>query len=28
LKRKLEGRDVTVSHGLDRTLLELEQETS
>ena len=28
LKRKLEGRDVTVSHGLDRTLAELEQETS
>jgi protein phosphatase len=28
LKRKLEGRDVTVSHGLDRTLQELEQETS
>jgi protein phosphatase len=27
LKRKLEGRDVTVSHGLDRTLQELEQET-
>ena len=27
LKRKLEGRDVTVSHGLDRTLAELEQET-
>ncbi len=27
LKRKLEGRDVTVSHGLDRTLLELEQQT-
>ena len=27
LKRKLEGRDVTVSHGLDRSLLELEQET-
>ena len=28
LKRKLEGRDVTVSHGLDRTLQELEQQTS
>src|SRR5882672_2045756 len=28
LKRKLEGRDVTVSHGLARTLQELEQETS
>ena len=28
LKRKLEGRDVTVSHGLDRSLQELEQETS
>ena len=28
LKRKLDGRDVTVSHGLDRTLAELEQETS
>jgi len=28
LKRKLEGRDVTVSHGLDRSLEELEQETS
>ena len=27
LKRKLEGRDVTVSHGLDRSLFELEQET-
>ena len=27
LKRKLEGRDVTVSHGLDRTLQELEHET-
>ncbi len=27
LKRKLEGRDVTVSHGLDRTLQELEQQT-
>ena len=27
LKRKLEGRDVAVSHGLDRTLAELEQET-
>ena len=27
LKRKLEGRDVTVSHGLDRSLQELEQET-
>ena len=26
LKRKLEGRDVTVSHGLDRTLAELEQQ--
>jgi polynucleotide kinase-phosphatase len=26
LKRKLEGRDVTVSHGLDRTLAELDQE--
>ncbi len=28
LKRKLEGRDVTVSHGLDRTLAELEQDTT
>jgi protein phosphatase len=28
LKRKLEGRDVTISHGLDRTLQELEQQTS
>jgi polynucleotide kinase-phosphatase len=28
LKRKLEGRDVTVSHGLDRTLQELDQQTS
>jgi protein phosphatase len=27
LKRKLDGRDVTVSHGLDRTLAELERET-
>jgi protein phosphatase len=27
LKRKLEGRDVTVSHGLDRTLTELEEQT-
>ena len=27
LKRKLEGRDVTISHGLDLTLAELEQET-
>jgi protein phosphatase len=27
LKRKLEGRDVTVSHGLDRTLAELDQQT-
>jgi protein phosphatase len=27
LKRKLEGRDVTVSHGFDRTLAELEQQT-
>jgi protein phosphatase len=27
LKRRLEGRDVPVSHGLDRTLTELEQET-
>src|SRR6185436_17842961 len=27
LKRKLEGRDVAVSHGLDRTLAELDQET-
>src|ERR1043166_2675030 len=27
LKRKLEGRDVTVSHGLDRTLAELEQQS-
>jgi protein phosphatase len=26
LKRKLEGRDVTISHGLDRTLAELEQQ--
>ena len=28
LKRHFEGRDVTVSHGLDRTLTELEQQTS
>jgi polynucleotide kinase-phosphatase len=28
LKRKLDGRDVTVSHGLDRTLTELEQESA
>ena len=28
LKRKLEGRDVRVSHGLDRTLAELEQQTA
>jgi protein phosphatase len=28
LKRKLEGRDVKVSHGLDRTLQELDQQTS
>ena len=28
LKRKLEGRDVTVSHGLDRTLAELDQQTA
>jgi protein phosphatase len=27
LKRKLEGRDVKVSHGLDRTLQELDQQT-
>jgi polynucleotide kinase-phosphatase len=27
LKRKLEGRDVTISHGLDRTLTELEEQT-
>jgi protein phosphatase len=27
LKRKLEGRDVVVSHGFDRTLAELEQQT-
>jgi protein phosphatase len=27
LKRKLEGRDVTISHGLDRTLAELEQQS-
>ena len=27
LKRKLEGRDVTISHGLDRTLAELERQT-
>ena len=27
LKRKLEGRDVAVTHGLDRTLAELERET-
>jgi protein phosphatase len=27
LKRKLEGRDVNVAHGLDRTLAELDQET-
>ncbi len=27
LKRRLEGRDVTVSHGLDRTLTELEEQT-
>jgi protein phosphatase len=27
LKRKLEGRDVVVSHGLDRTLAELDQES-
>ena len=27
LKRKLEGRDVVISHGLDRTLAELEHET-
>jgi len=27
LKRNLEGRDVVVSHGLDRTLAELEHET-
>jgi len=26
LKRKLDGRDVTVSHGLDRTLAELDQQ--
>jgi polynucleotide kinase-phosphatase len=28
LKRKLEGRDVTVSHGLDRTLTELDRESA
>lgn len=28
LKRKLEGRDVAITHGLDRTLAELEQESS
>ncbi|MGB2715427.1 MAG: polynucleotide kinase-phosphatase [Vicinamibacterales bacterium] len=28
LKRKLEGRDVMVSHGLDRTLVELEHQTT
>jgi polynucleotide kinase-phosphatase len=28
LKRKLEGRDVNVAHGLDRTLAELDQQTS
>lgn len=27
LKRKLEGRDVAITHGLDRTLTELERET-
>jgi protein phosphatase len=27
LKRKLEGRDVTIAHGLDRTLAELDQQT-
>jgi len=27
LKRKLEGRDVSVSHGLDRTLQELDEES-
>jgi len=27
LKRKLEGRDVRISHGLDRTLAELDQQT-
>lgn len=27
LKRKLDGRDVTVSHGLDRTLAELDRES-
>jgi protein phosphatase len=27
LKRKLEGRDVAITHGLDRTLAELERET-
>ena len=27
LKRKLEGRDVTISHGLDRTLAELDRQT-
>ena len=27
LKRKLEGRDVTISHGLDRTLAELSPQT-
>jgi protein phosphatase len=27
LKRKLDGRDVTISHGLDRSLQELEQQT-
>lgn len=28
LKRKLEGRDVALAHGLDRTLAELERQTS
>ena len=28
LKRKLEGRDVVVSHGLDRTLVELDRQPS
>jgi protein phosphatase len=28
LKRKLEGRDVKISHGLDRSLAELDQQTS
>jgi protein phosphatase len=28
LKRKLEGRDVTIAHGLDRTLVELERQTA